>query len=231
MKLFARGTWQGSISALNGCMARFSKKHQEAVFGQHGWRFAALCLANETHITELTDGGGNLVEAGPGTQWGIGHIGYNAAACHTGSPEEPDPNFQGWPAGWLSGFEVAGGFAVELSYQEGHYPDEIRGYLRLLWEALVADGLKPLEEPAAPGGEAGGKEVTNLELWERIPDHKWDRRAVELWCKGYSYKDIGRQTRVSWERVRNRLSELRQAYPDIILVNSQRKKRRQLKRT
>jgi hypothetical protein len=53
------------------------------------------------------------------------------------------------------------------------------------------------------------------EPWLRIPDHRWDREAVKLWCEGHTTREIAQRLKkdnkanVSADRVRNRLSELR----------------------
>lgn len=171
--LYARGAWQGTLSALDGSVARFSRDHQEVVFGQLCWRFGGICFANENYTTELTDGGGRIVSAGLSTEWGFtGRPDFDRFPIRTGRParphandpgEESDPAFQGWPAGWLRARERAGGFAVELFYQDVH-PDEMKGYLQQLRDWLMNDGLKleaPEEAPA--GGESKSGEQLRIE--------------------------------------------------------------------
>lgn len=58
-------------------------------------------------------------------------------------------------------------------------------------------------------------EIENLHPWQRIPDHFWDRQAVEMWCNGYTAREIGHKVYVTPRRVANRISELRKIYPFI----------------
>jgi hypothetical protein len=61
--------------------------------------------------------------------------------------------------------------------------------------------------------------------WEAIPNHLWDRLAVELWCDGYSSVEIALRVKVQPRSVTNRISELRRLYPQAgIPTRSQRKK-------
>jgi hypothetical protein len=48
--------------------------------------------------------------------------------------------------------------------------------------------------------------------WEQIPDHLWDRTALEMWHGGYNNREIGKSVNVSPRAVTNRLSELRKQY-------------------
>ncbi len=62
--------------------------------------------------------------------------------------------------------------------------------------------------------------------WEKITDHMWDRKALELWWKGYSCPEIGEVIRQSPKTVLNRLCTLRKIYGmDIIPTDKQRQKR------
>lgn len=55
------------------------------------------------------------------------------------------------------------------------------------------------------------------ESWLRIPDNGWDRAALELWVKGYPVKEIASQVSASEGRVRNRITELRNAHGEEIV--------------
>jgi hypothetical protein len=53
--------------------------------------------------------------------------------------------------------------------------------------------------------------------WQRLPEHLWDRQAVELWWAGHSHKEIGQQLSQAPKTVRNRLAQLRKAFgPQIV---------------
>jgi hypothetical protein len=62
--------------------------------------------------------------------------------------------------------------------------------------------------------------------WEKIPDRNWDRKAVELWWKGYENSEISKRVMVEARSVTNRISILRQNFgTDIVPYNAERKKR------
>jgi hypothetical protein len=52
-------------------------------------------------------------------------------------------------------------------------------------------------------------------IWEQIPDHEWDRIAVEMWCEGRTAPEIAKEIGVSSGRVNNRITDLRKVYPTI----------------
>lgn len=65
--------------------------------------------------------------------------------------------------------------------------------------------------------------IVGDEPWNQIPDHLWDRTAVQMWREGYTSKEIALSVGVTPRRVTNRLSELRQRYPHIVLTNDMRR--------
>lgn len=60
-------------------------------------------------------------------------------------------------------------------------------------------------------------EVIPVAPWLQIPDKSWDRLALELWIKGYSPEEIHRRVNVTQERVRNRITELRNEHGERIV--------------
>lgn len=71
------------------------------------------------------------------------------------------------------------------------------------------------QEEQSESGSQGAQTVPAL---VQIPDHKWDRAAVELWNKGHSCREIAEKIGdVSDKRVRNRLTELRQKHGERIV--------------
>jgi hypothetical protein len=68
---------------------------------------------------------------------------------------------------------------------------------------------------------------TEVVPWEKIPDYRWDRAALELWWQGYECKEIADkiEEEVADKTVRNRLSQLRRSYgEDIVPTDRQRRK-------
>jgi hypothetical protein len=62
-------------------------------------------------------------------------------------------------------------------------------------------------EPSSPSDDAA-------EPWTLIPKHRWDRTAVQMWCKGYQVPEIARRLNLSPGTIYNRLSKLRNEYPN-----------------
>ena len=67
--------------------------------------------------------------------------------------------------------------------------------------------------------------------WLRIPDHLWDREAVRLWWDLHTAQEIALtlgnegKANVKPRRITNRLSELRQHYPDEVPTNQERRRK------
>jgi len=60
--------------------------------------------------------------------------------------------------------------------------------------------------------------------WLQIPDHGWDRRALELWCRGYTIPEIAVRLDRCPQTVRNRLTTLRTTHPDYVPMAAQLRK-------
>lgn len=86
-------------------------------------------------------------------------------------------------------------------------------------EALDSKYFQVYDEIAAMS-----KSGIKYEPWNSIDDHLWDRDAVELWCKGYSSRQIGKHVGVDHRTVTNRISALRQRYPHLVPTNEERRK-------
>jgi hypothetical protein len=74
------------------------------------------------------------------------------------------------------------------------------------------------------------KETTNLEAkklepWDLIPDHSWDKAAVEMWQAGNTNLMIGMRVHAAPRTVTNVISKLRKRYPQAgIFTDKQRRK-------
>jgi len=77
-----------------------------------------------------------------------------------------------------------------------------------------ADLSRAIEGEARKYGERGKE--TERKPWENIPDNGWNRKAVELLWAGHTDPDIARAlgTGLVAKTVTNRLSELRQQFPE-----------------
>jgi hypothetical protein len=74
------------------------------------------------------------------------------------------------------------------------------------------------------------KRTRSREPWERIPDHKWDRKAVEMMCTGSSDAEIARAIGgVTSKTITNRLASLRTQFPFIPTREKIRRKARHRK--
>jgi hypothetical protein len=85
----------------------------------------------------------------------------------------------------------------------------------------MKDWLANLEERAITVTTAdmvvGGDESTKSDHskpWMCIPDHLWDRIAIEMWCNGHTNQEIASKVKVVPRAVTNRISFLRRRYPD-----------------
>lgn len=103
-----------------------------------------------------------------------------------------------------------------------------------LWEKIQASWQHPergvagtMDEDQIPESEAWAErsqegmekrgsetEQKSSKPWKLIPEHRWDRTAVKMWCEGYLGQEIANRVNVTAKTVHNRLSRLRQLYPD-----------------
>lgn len=68
------------------------------------------------------------------------------------------------------------------------------------------------------GGEAEPETPSpTAEPWTQVPDVGWDRQALKLWWAGYTVPQIAARLHLNEKTVRNRLSTLRQIYPEEIV--------------
>lgn len=54
------------------------------------------------------------------------------------------------------------------------------------------------------------------EPWLKIPDYKWDRKAVQMMVEGFTDPEIAKALNLAGKTITNRLSRLRQQYPDFV---------------
>ncbi len=68
------------------------------------------------------------------------------------------------------------------------------------------------------------KDEKDVKLWELIPEYRWDRVAVEMWCNGRQGQEIANRLGLERSTIYNRLSKLRKLYPDVgIPTDNERK--------
>jgi hypothetical protein len=113
--------------------------------------------------------------------------------------------------------------------------DEIHRLSALSLEQAIAEYLQrggetPTQDTATtmsnePQPEQGKSEQKELQPWEKIPDHAWDKQALKLWWEGFTCPEIGLQVNVTGDRVRNRLSELRKEHGEEIVPTDEKRKR------
>lgn len=99
---------------------------------------------------------------------------------------------------------------------------------RQRWPELI-DNPQPFPDQIALTAvlpEFSSQPTPNAPPWESIPDHLWDRLAIQLWCAGLSNQEIGLRLSLQPRTVTNRISMLRQSYPQAgIPTHKQRLKR------
>lgn len=52
----------------------------------------------------------------------------------------------------------------------------------------------------------------SLPLWEQVPEHRWDREALQLWHEGHSCSEIAARIKQAPKTIRNKLTDLRNRY-------------------
>ena len=119
---------------------------------------------------------------------------------------------------------------LELSRLSGHYPviatlTQCEKYVFPEVESFARDFLAWCRQnwraaPDAPAQVAvvvPQQTVLSRQPWHQVPEHLWDRKAVELWWAGHSQKEIGQQLSQAPKTVRNRLAQLRKEFgPQIV---------------
>lgn len=90
--------------------------------------------------------------------------------------------------------------------------DAVEQRLRVSHDCVIRLQNELLLERQTEKNEVSRQEPTREEHadpWDCIPEHGWDRRAVELLHRGDSMTEIAEELHISPARIRNRLSELR----------------------
>ncbi len=92
-------------------------------------------------------------------------------------------------------------------------------------EIIQSGEMRVLPETDPSKKEQMSETQISLKPWELIPDHGWDRQVLELWHEGFTCPEIQRKTHVaSAERIRNRLTELRNQYGENIIPTDEQRK-------
>jgi hypothetical protein len=103
-------------------------------------------------------------------------------------------------------------------YVAPEYRDEMTKQWGRLNEELAAQGwivpsVVTTQPDAAPPAELSAGDGAQLDVWEKIPDSKWDRLAVKMLYEGYTSPEIASKIgTVTAKTVDNRLSALRSQY-------------------
>jgi DNA-binding NarL/FixJ family response regulator len=71
--------------------------------------------------------------------------------------------------------------------------------------------------------EQAGK---NEDPWNKSPDSKWDRKAVKMLWEGNKDPEIANELNVVSKTVTNKLSSLRQQYPDLVPTRDELRKKK-----
>ena len=103
-------------------------------------------------------------------------------------------------------------------YADPEYQDEMTKQWDRLSKELAAQGwiVPPVvaaQPDAAPPADMSAAAGAQLDVWEKIPDYKWDRLAVRMLYEGYTSPEIASKIGdLSAKTVDNRLSVLRSQY-------------------
>ncbi len=109
-------------------------------------------------------------------------------------------------------------------YDKGIWP-QVHPLVDAIKSKMIMGGLKLISDPIGPAQTNCDRQPIDLKPWEKIPDHYWDRTAVEMWCKGNTNQEIATRVKVHPRTVTNRIIELRRLYPKAeIPTNEQRRK-------
>jgi hypothetical protein len=97
-----------------------------------------------------------------------------------------------------------------------------------LWRTSPVDQAETESRPASSVALQA-----ETQPWEQIPDHLWDRKALELWWQDYTCPEIGNKIGQSPKTVLNRISVLRKLYGEALVPTEKqrRAKARKLRTT
>ena len=112
----------------------------------------------------------------------------------------------------------------EIAHMWPETNDEIEGFLnQFIPEKKSEPSLKVGGEKTDNAGEK--EDLSEAKPWEKIPDHHWDRMALEFWWLGYNNREIAKKVNAAPRRVTNRICELRGFFGEkIVPYDNQRKK-------
>ena len=119
---------------------------------------------------------------------------------------------------------------LELSRLSGHYPvkatltecgryvfPEVESFSRDFMAWCRQNWRAAQDAPAQAAAAAPQQPTPSRQPWHQVPEHLWDRKAVELWWAGHSQKEIGQELSQAPKTVRNRLAQLRKEFgPQIV---------------
>lgn len=154
MYSFARGKWASDFETLEASLEAFAKRTLLTPFGEYSFRFSILP---------------NPAFKEPRQQcWMIGQHDYNQETLHTGTPDAPNAEFEGWPYAEVMAREIPSGLAVEILHN-GKYTNAMVSYLHRLEIALTDDGwektkenwIMPPSEPVTITSTATSHQVAN----------------------------------------------------------------------
>lgn len=121
----------------------------------------------------------------------------------------------------------ARGVIVQFVWREGKQQSNAEHFVQKLIDRIkqVAEVLDIATSPSSKSIETEGKRES-LKPWEKIPDHLWDRVALEMWHNGHTNREIGQKVSVTPEAITNRLSELRKQYgEEVVPKDGERRKK------
>ena len=79
--------------------------------------------------------------------------------------------------------------------------------------------VKETEPAWSPGSEP----------WTQIPDHGWDRQALDLWWQGLTVPEIANRLHMGEKTVRNRLTTMRKVYGEKIVPTARQLRKMHLR--
>lgn len=112
--------------------------------------------------------------------------------------------------GRIEAWQVQSGETL-VAYWLRDFPDSdvFRGVIE-----EVEKGLQDSQTSASMSVEQDSESEEGTKPWELIPDNGWDREAIRLWCKGHQAPEIAKRLNLSHGTIYNRISALRNRYPE-----------------
>lgn len=111
-------------------------------------------------------------------------------------------------------------------YREAQpFVEALTAYCRRAWRAIPMTHGVFADRPPSSQTDArpGSPDLFGRLPWELVPDHLWDRKALQLWWQGRSCPEIGRDVHQSAKTILNRLCTLRKSYGTAIVPTDQQR--------